>query len=170
MKVWCARCATYRDHVLSYERKTFAGEYRCENCGNTKPTPRGYTPIGGRVEVDEERIAELLAAIEHAIPAGGTIELARMVRPRDFEALDELRELLTCATGDSGAVPDPAPVSLSVQEGLMVCGHPLSAVVSADEGTKYCSRCEDEARAVQEGQGEALGASGARRSGGGARR
>lgn len=66
-------------------------------------------------------------------------------------------------TSGSCRYPDPVPVSLSVREGLMGCGHPLSAVVSGGEGTNYCGRCEDEARAVQEGQDEALGASGARR-------
>ena len=28
----------------------------------------------------------------------------------------------------------------------MSCGHPKSAVVSADEGTQYCGVCEDEAK------------------------
>lgn len=33
-------------------------------------------------------------------------------------------------------------------EGLMSCGHPLSAVISGDEGTCFCAECEREARAT----------------------
>jgi len=31
-------------------------------------------------------------------------------------------------------------------EAAMVCGHPQSAVVQADEGTAWCSECEKEAK------------------------
>lgn len=59
-----------------------------------------------------ERITELLDAIEQMIPSGGTVALRREVRPDDFAALDELRELLTSATANSVGPQDPDPVGL----------------------------------------------------------
>jgi len=70
----------------------------------------------------------------------------------DREKLNEAAKLGWRVLRYSGAMlKDPARVAADIEAArlaniLMPCGHPRSAVVSADEGTAYCAECEREAR------------------------
>lgn len=62
-------------------------------------------------------------------------ELSDDAQEQVVEARHEAMQLLKRSAG-SGSEAEPNPA----------CGHPLSSIVSSDEGTCYCSECEREAR------------------------
>lgn len=49
-------------------------------------------------------------------------------------------------TYENNPIPSWCPLPDAVENKLMPCGHPQSAVVSSDEGTNYCGECERKAK------------------------
>ena len=54
-----------------------------------------------------------------------------------------------CALADAIVQVDGARATIIKNRGkdrvpVQICGHPLSAIVSSEEGTHYCSECEKE--------------------------